>query len=109
MELTSKNNQQQQINLYDYSVKSNLNIDRAKELLNIIASTSKRMEKKIQNMLLIEDDKLDEAIIEFLNQDMIKMLIKSKNLDISSFNDILDFEQDVTQDNCNLSIQIQFV
>ena len=109
MELTSKNNQQQQINLYDYSVKSNLNIDRAKELLNIIASTSKRMEKKIQNMLLIEDDKLDEAIIEFLNQDMIKMLIKSKNLDISSFNDILDFEQDITQDNCNLSIQIQFV
>lgn len=109
MTLTPKNNQQQQTNFYEYTVNPNLNIDRAKELLNIIASTSKRMEKKIQNILLTEDDKLVQTIIDFLNQDIIKTLIKLKNLDISSFNDILNFEQEITQDNCNLSINIQFI
>jgi hypothetical protein len=37
---------------------------------------------------------------------MTKMLIKNKNLDLSSFTDILNFEQDAVQDFCNLSIKI---
>lgn len=115
MELTPKNNlqqqQQQQIDYSKYSVNPNLNIDKAKELLNMIASSSNRMNQFIQRILLTEDDKLAETIANFLNQDMIKMLIKTKNLDLSQFTDILNFEQNITQDNqfCNLSIKIQFV
>ena len=115
MELTPKNNlqqqQQQQIDYSKYSVNPNLNIDKAKELLNMIASSSNRMNQFIQRILLTEDDKLAETIANFLNQDMIKMLIKTKNLDLSQFADILNFEQNITQDNqfCNLSIKIQFV
>ena len=115
MELIPKNNQQQQqyqIDYSKYSVNPNLNIEKAKELLNMIASTSNRMNQFIQRILLItEDDKLAETIANFLNQDMIKMLIKTKNLDLSQFADILNFEQNITQDNqfCNLSIKIQFV
>ena len=77
----------------------------------MIASSSNRMNQFIQRILLTEDDKLAETIANFLNQDMIKMLIKTKNLDLSQFTDILNFEQNITQDNqfCNLSIKIQFV
>ena len=107
MELTPKNIQQQ-INSYEYSVKPNLNLDRAKELLNIIASTSPRMEQKIKNILLTDNDKLEQTIIDFLEKPIIKTLIKSKNLDLTSFSDILNFEQ-TTQDFCNISIKIQFV
>ena len=107
MELTPKNIQQQ-INSYEYSVKPNLNLDRAKELLNIIASTSPRMEQKIKNILLTDNDKLEQTIIDFLDKPIIKTLIKSKNLDLTSFSDILNFEQ-TTQDSCNISIKIQFV
>ena len=112
MELTPKNNQQQQqqqIDYSQYSVNPNLDINRAKELLSIIASTSNRMNQKIQNILLTEDDKIAQMVIDFLNQNIIKTLIKTKNLDLSQFTDILNFEQDITQDSCNLSIKIQFV
>ena len=116
MELTPKNSlqqeqQQQQIDYSKYSVNPNLDINKAKELLNIIASSSNRMNQFIQRILLTEDDKLAETITNFLNQDMIKMLIKTKNLDLSQFIDILNFEQTITQDNqlCNLSIKIQFI
>jgi hypothetical protein len=49
----------------------------------MIASTSNRMEQLVKRILLTEDDKLAEIITNFLNQDMIKMLIKTKNLDLS--------------------------
>jgi len=41
------------------------------------------MNQLVKRILLTEDDKLTEAIINFLNQDMIKTLIKIKNLDLS--------------------------
>jgi hypothetical protein len=41
------------------------------------------MEQLVKRILLTEDDKLAETIINFLNQDMIKTLIKIKNLDLS--------------------------
>ena len=108
MELTPKN-VQQQVNSYEYSVKPNLNLDRAKELLNIIGSTSPRMEQKIKNILLTDNDKLEQAIVDFLDKPIIKTLIKTKNLDLTSFNDILNFEQSITQDSCNISIKTYFV
>jgi hypothetical protein len=61
---------------------------------------------KVQKILLTESDNLATAIAEFLNHPMTKMLIKSKNLDISSFADILNFEQNTSQDSCNISIKI---
>lgn len=111
MELIPKNNQQQQqlVDYSQYSVNPNLNIDRAKELLNIIASTSNRMDKLVQRIFNTENDKISEAIINFLNQDIIKTLINTKNLDLSQFADILNFEQNINQDFCNLSIKIQFI
>lgn len=112
MELIPKNNQQQQqqqIDYSKYSVNPNLNIEKAKELLNMIASTSNRMEQLIKRILLTEDDKLVESVTNFLNQNIIKTLIKQKNWDLSQFVDILNFEQNITQDFCNLSIKIQFV
>lgn len=119
MELTPKNNQQQQQQQIDYSrysVNSNLDINKAKKLLNVIASTSDRINKLVQRILLTEDDKLPEVITNFLNQDIIKKLINTKNLDLSQFADILNFEQNITQDSdqnitqnsCN-SIKIQFI
>jgi len=61
---------------------------------------------KIAKLKLTEADKLAEAIADFLNHPMVKTLIKSKNLDISSFADILNLEQNVSQDSCNISIKI---
>jgi hypothetical protein len=37
MELTPKNNQQQQMDIYEYSVNPNLDINRAKELLEMLS------------------------------------------------------------------------
>lgn len=119
MELIPKNNQQQQqqqIDYSKYSVNPNLNIEKAKELLNMIASTSNRMEQLIKRILLTEDDKFIESVTNFLNQNIIKTLIKQKNWDLSQFVDILNFEQNITQNSeqniiqnsCN-SIKIQFI
>lgn len=110
MELTPKNSQQQQqINYYEYSVNPNLNIDRARELLEILSQNSIPLKLRITQILQQDDDKLAQSIIEFLNNRLTKTLIKNKNLNLSQFADILNFEQTTTQDTCNLSIIIQFV
>ena len=74
------------------------------------------MDQLVKRILLAEDDKFIELVTNFLNQNIIKTLIKTKNLDLSQFIDILNFEQNVTQDSeqndtqnsCN-SIKIQFI
>ena len=107
MESTPKNPQQPISN--EYSLNSNFDINKAKELLKILAQLSNPLNQKIQNILSEENDKLVSIITDFLNHQMTKMLIKNKNLDLSSFTDILNFEQDDVQDFCNLSIKIQFI
>ena len=110
LELTSQNvPTQTSVSEYLQVDATTINIDRAKELLDIIANTSKSLQMKVQKILLTESDNLATAIVEFLNHPMTKMLIKSKNLDISSFADILNFEQNTSQDSCNISIKIQLI
>jgi hypothetical protein len=41
------------------------------------------MDQLVKRILLTEDDKLVETITNFLNQIIVKTLIKAKNLDLS--------------------------
>jgi hypothetical protein len=41
------------------------------------------MDQLVKRILLIEDDKFIESVTNFLNQNIIKTLIKQKNLDLS--------------------------
>lgn len=110
MELTPVNNVQTITNPYNYTVNSNIDINRAKELLDVLSNNVTPLKIKINIISRVTDsDKLLQRIIEFLNNPVTKQLIKNKNLDLTPFADILNFEQTVSQDSCNISIKTQFV
>ena len=111
MELTPKQNQNEQINSYSEVNLNTLNIDRAKEFLTQLSNSSESLKDLINPILLGNPDTLVEETLELLNSDFFKMILEEENLDISQFNDILTFEQmpNQNQDMCNLSIKINFV
>lgn len=109
LEMVSSNPAQEVSNEYGIVDANSINVDRAKELLNLLADTSGPLKTKIQRILLTESDKLAQAIADLLNHPMTKKLIKIKNLDITSFADILNLEQNPSQDSCNMSIKIQLI